>query len=762
MFENWLRLDFETRSYLDIFEYGLYNYITHFSTEPLMLGYKYGREPEASLHEFRFGSLPNDLYKALKDPNQMLTAFNSAFERGILQYCLGIKIPAERFHDPQASSRYLSLPADLETVGEVLHLPSNLQKDKKGHDLIKLFSEPKVTRKVKNEIQKAYFNDWDSHPVEWKLFCEYCKQDVIAEEEVARRLNMLDVFPLPEKERKIWIFDQKVNDRGIPVSQKFIESALEAATEAKRKAVEAGNILTGLENSNSPSQLLPWARMRGYPRGTLRKDVVDLILKDPDVHLTETCRTVLEKRKEASSTTYKKLTTMLRQIGSDGRLRNQFIYRGSSRCGRWSSGASQLHNMARPAPEFESIEYLDWARAMVYAKDFDSINNWFGSILLTIKSLIRTVFEAPAGCRFSVCDVNAIETRVGAWVAQCEALLNVFISTPEQPKGRDPYLDFGVKMTGIPYEKLLADYKSKVDSIKAAAKAIRQMAKPGVLGAIYRLAGGMWGWSKKSYKDHALDCDASELNESGKKIGKKDCKCPEVRDRVKTGLWGYAENMGISLTEKESNEVVRVFRNTYTEICGTPNYSSGFPGGIWYVLENAVKDVLHPDAKNVIRTVGPNGCVKIDKLVIRSRGNVLRIQLPSGSRLHYIDARIQEVEMPWEDREGNKVFKPALVYSGVNQETKQWENSITSHGGKIFENIVQGIARDILAEKLLLIDELGIEIVAHVHDEGVGLTEDNPLAPGHREMEKIMGLPIDWAPGLPLAAEGFDSKYYHK
>lgn len=761
MFENWLRLDFETRSYLEITEYGLYNYASHFSTEPLMLGWKYGRDAVVNLHEFRTGSLPNDLYKALKDENQALTAFNSAFERYILQYCLGIKIPVSRFQDPQASARYLSLPANLEMVGHVLHLGKEFQKDKRGEDLIKLFCEPKSTKKKKNEIQKAYFNDWDSHPAEWELFCEYCKQDVIAEEEVARRLHILDVFPLPERERKIWIFDQAVNDRGFPINRKFCENMLAAGNKAKKETVDAQNKLTGLENSNSAPQLLPWVKQRGYPRGTLRKETVDLILKDPEVNLTATCREVLTKRKEASSTTYKKLATMLRQAGADDRLRHQFVYMGSSRCGRWASGASQLHNMARPSAEFESLENVDCARAMVFAEQFEEMKSRFKSILLTIKNLIRTVFEAPSGQRFNVCDLNAIETRVGAWVAQCTSLMNVFVPTPEEPKGRDPYLDFGVKMTGIPYEKLRADLKSMIAEIKAAAKAVRQMAKPGVLGAIYRLAGGMLGWSKKKYKDHALDCDANE-EYGGKKLGKKFCKCPEVRDRVKTGLWGYAENMGVNLTEKQSNEVVRVFRNSYPEIGGVPDYNSDFPGGIWYILENLVKEVLDDKVKNAVRTVGPNGCIKIDKLIITGRGNVLRIQLPSGRYLHYMDARIESTLMPWKDREGKDVYRPALVYAGINQDTKQWENYVTSHGGKIFENIVQGIARDILADKLLEIDALGIEIVAHVHDEGVGLTDDDPMTPGWKEMEHIMSQPISWAPGLLLAADGFESKYYHK
>jgi DNA polymerase len=235
-----------------------------------------------------------------------------------------------------------------------------------------------------------------------------------------------------------------------------------------------------------------------------------------------------------------------------------------------------------------------------------------------------------------------------------------------------------------------------------------------------------------------------------------------VRDRIKTGMWGYAEAMGITMSEKQANDVVRIFRDAYPEIGCVPNRDTGFPGGAWYILENKVKDVLAEDAVNVIRYFGPNDCIKIDKLIITGRGNVLRIQLPSGRYLHYMDARIEDTLMPWKDRDGKDVYRPALVYAGINQDTKQWENYITSHGGKIFENMVQGIARDILADKLLEIDDLGIMIVAHVHDEGVGESDDDPIAPGYKEMERIMSTSVGWAPGLLLAADGFESKYYHK
>ena len=88
--------------------------------------------------------------------------------------------------------------------------------------------------------------------------------------------------------------------------------------------------------------------------------------------------------------------------------------------------------------------------------------------------------------RFNVADLNAIETRVAAWISGCEPLLDVF------KQNRDPYLAFATKMYHLPYETLEADLHSDDPVRKAAAKDMRQMAKPGVLAAVYRQgAGGM-------------------------------------------------------------------------------------------------------------------------------------------------------------------------------------------------------------------------------------------------------------------------------
>lgn len=404
-----LWIDFETCSAAELGgkdSVGLYNYATHPSTKVLMMAYKLPDSKAVELWFPHLSEMPRYLYADLHNPNFMIGAFNSAFERYILQYQFGITLPASRFVDPQVGCRYLSLPPDLDSCCTILGLPAHLAKDKRGEELIKLFSVPQMARKKKGEEQRTYFNDWTSHPQEWAEFGEYCKRDVVAEEEVMRRLEILDAMPMPPFERKLWLFDQTVNDRGMPVDVGFVKKMHHLAVRSKQEALEAQNAITGLGNSNSPAQLLPWVKERGYPYNTLNKNFVDAALKDPDVHLSEECHKVLTARRESASTAYTKLAAILRQVCDDGRLRNQFIYLGSSRCGRWSGSSVQLHNLARPmvlgkCPEnpggydFEDQEVVNAARRLVYDENYDEIKARYKSVLLCVKCLIRTVFVSP-------------------------------------------------------------------------------------------------------------------------------------------------------------------------------------------------------------------------------------------------------------------------------------------------------------------------------------------------------------------------------
>lgn len=374
--------------------------------------------------------------------------------------------------------------------------------------------------------------------------------------------------------------------------------------------------------------------------------------------------------------------------------------------------------------------------------------------------------------RFNVADLAAIETRVGAWLAECKDLEDVFVPYIDQfgdyqRNGKDPYISFASKMYAIPYDSLYADFRGKNGKErKADAKRKRQVAKPGVLGAIYRLSGGMllymYKCADKMCWHHKNMWSSTETISYCPKCDNDDEVTPQFSK--KTGLWNYSELMGVEMSQEQAHTVVEIFRNSYPEICNVDKNKG--PLGIWKQLEIAVAEVMDPQRPATVRYIGPNNCVKIDKVNITGRHSMMRMQLPSGRNLHYVDAHLKSSLMPWkgvdEDGEECDVYRDTLVYAGTNQKTKQWEVNITSHGGKLFENLVQGIARDILAVKLLAFEEAGLCVIGHIHDEGICLVVDDILSPTVENMVEIMSQPIGWAPGLLLGADGFEGEYYHK
>jgi DNA polymerase len=125
----------------------------------------------------------------------------------------------------------------------------------------------------------------------------------------------------------------------------------------------------------------------------------------------------------------------------------------------------------------------------------------------------------------------------------------------------------------------------------------------------------------------------------------------------------------------------------------------------------------------------------------------LFITLPSGRRLTYVKPRI-EVDMEY--------MRDQLTYEGTD--AKGWTR-IPTYGGKLVENIVQAVARDCLAVSLVRVEDAGFDTVMHIHDE---IVVEGKSADELAQLEALMSQPIDWAPGLPLRADGFSTPYYKK
>ena len=149
-----------------------------------------------------------------------------------------------------------------------------------------------------------------------------------------------------------------------------------------------------------------------------------------------------------------------------------------------------------------------------------------------------------------------------------------------------------------------------------------------------------------------------------------------------------------------------------------------------------------------VKAVTEKQKTKVGKIIFEYKSGILFITLPSGRKLSYVKPRMAV----------NKFGRDGLTYEGIS-ENKKWSR-IETYGPKLVENIVQGTARDLLAEAMLRVEKKGYPIVMHCHDEiiaevpeGIGSVD---------EMCEIMAVQPAWAEGLPLRADGYQCSFYQK
>ena len=155
----------------------------------------------------------------------------------------------------------------------------------------------------------------------------------------------------------------------------------------------------------------------------------------------------------------------------------------------------------------------------------------------------------------------------------------------------------------------------------------------------------------------------------------------------------------------------------------------------WYALEQA--------AQNAVRHKGH--AFEAGPVTFRVVGNFLFAKLPSGRRLAY-----------YQPRNGHD----GLEFWGTDSKLGGRWAKLTTYGGKLCENVTQAVARDLLAEAMLRLEDNGYTVVASIHDEII--VEMQKGAGTLAEMEQLMCELPEWAAGLPMDAEGFECERYRK
>lgn len=188
----------------------------------------------------------------------------------------------------------------------------------------------------------------------------------------------------------------------------------------------------------------------------------------------------------------------------------------------------------------------------------------------------------------------------------------------------------------------------------------------------------------------------------------------------------------MGLTQQEEKDIMQRWRQANPHIVR-----------FWATIEAAaVRAIKTGEATTIHRGI-----------VVAYRWGMLLITLPSGRTICYPRA-----EIGIERNDGWRGDHEIIEYEGMNQVTKKWER-IRTYGGKLTENVVQAIARDILGHIILRAHDSGLNIVFHIHDEIVVEAEPGQTL---QDVESIFSKPINWCRDLPLKGAGYTTPYYLK
>lgn len=649
-------IDIETFSSEDLTKSGVYRYAEAPDFRILLFGYTLRGDSEAYVVDLDNGQqLPDDVLLALLDPECVKWAYNASFERVCLSRYLrdrGYLRPGEYLDphawlDAMAQSAALGWPLSLAEAGKALGL--DRQKMEEGRDLIRFFCRPAAPSLLTDGDCPR--NRRYSDPKRWALFKDYNARDVLAESELLTRLCRISTFP--DSFWAEYALDQRVNDRGIRVDRRLVDSAIVLDRLSHAELASRLSCLTGTSNPNSTAQIRKWLEEHGSAVESLSRKQVRALLDTVNPKIRE----VLNLRLQLAKSSVRKYEAIQHSVCTDGRVRGMFQFYGAPRSGRWAGRGVQLQNLPQ-----NHLPDLDQARSLVADRDYETLKMLYDSVPDVLSELIRTAFIPAAGKKFIVADFSAIEARVIAWLAGETWRSQVFSG------GGDIYCASASKMFGVPVEK---------HGVNAH---LRQKGKVAELALGY---GGGVG---------AL-----------RAMGALDMGVPEEELQPLVNAWRQA-----------SPHIVR----------------------LWWDVDHAVKQVVRDHTR-----------VYIGMLCFDSRSDTLFIRLPSGRRLAYVNPRIGQ----------NRFGGESVTYLGLGA-TRKWER-IESYGPKFVENIVQGIARDLLVSAMLRLESEGYPIVAHIHDEVIIEVRPDGSVPA---VCGLMAQTPDWAKGLILNADGYECGQYEK
>jgi len=498
-------------------------------------------------------------------------------------------------------------------------------------------------------------------------------------------------------EAELWRLDQRINDRGVAIDMNLVHAAIRAVDRAQGDLTAQSLKMTDGQVANTTQG----AALRLHILENYAVDMPDLqmatVEKTLAMDVDPALKELLRVRLQASSTSTAKYRVLARGTSADKRLRGLLQFNGAARTGRWAGRLFQPQNLPRPSLKQDAID------AGIEAMLAGCAHLTTDNVMELASSAIRSCIIAPPGKKLVVADLSNIEGRDQAWLANEEWKLQAFREFDE---------GIGPDLYKLAYSKSFGTTPDKVTKDQRQVGKVQELALgyEGGVGAFATFA-GVYGINLDELADKVLANAPRELVNAADNYFSFVLK--EQRPR-----YGLSDDAFVAC-----DVLKRAWREAH------PNITS-----YWAQLKNAVIRAMNHRGSTVV-TLG---------LKITST-SWLRIVLPSGRSLVYPSP---------------KLVDGAVTYMGVDQFTRKWTR-ISTHGGKLFENLCQAVARDVMAANMPRIEAAGYQIVLTVHDEIIAEAPDLPEFNADH-LASLLATNPDWAPDMPLAAAGFETYRYRK
>lgn len=535
-------------------------------------------------------------------------------------------------------------------------------------------------------------------PEKAQEFYEYCVQDVRAEQAVAAVLPQL-----APGELEVWQLDLRINARGIPIDTVAVDHAMELLRQSETVLnAELAEVTAGaVTSSGQVAELAKFASLADVKAFT-----VTAALQGDELNPAQ--RRALEIRQALGSTSTKKVVAFKHRTSGDGRARGQFIYCGAGRTGRWAGMGFQPHNFPRGAAQVCELGGI------------------YGSVGEQTKwrPEASEQFLTSLACR----DYRALAQRWGDPLKALAASIRALVCA--KPGHRLVCSDFraieAVVLAVLAGEEWRLEvfrthgriYETSAAMITGAPVDAEGNHPERQLGKLAELASG-YGGGVGAWKNFGADAYFTEAR----------CQ-PYMPDWIK--------HQADPTRKRYTLQDYAIQRQIWAWREKSPKIKA-----FWQGLQLAAMAAIEtPDEAHSWRGIS---------YVVKQ--STLYCVLPSGRRLAYHQARIEQGR-----------FGDAIFYYGNNTNPKfgavGWVE-LDTYGGKLTENVVQAVSRDILAHAMVELDRAGYSIVMHVHDEVV--CEEPDGRGSVEEVERIMGTLPDWAEGWPvIAAGGWEGQRYRK